>query len=310
MGMSHEINGNNCYLSHNTLQLSAQNNCGETLVLSQTSVPAMPHLMAGLDLNALNAFNTTFNALDLNQSLIINTNELSTEPSAQQILLVSSPTNLMAVPQPQQSLLQKPGQQSVQMLLQTDLPMISSGPPVNLIQVPTNLLLSDNNLYVIPQEGLTLEVPALETGATHQTLDSKNQTTIVYNGSPQLLTAGQQIQYTNGDQLLVNLNDCIAINAIDDKTNANQYFPSSHQIIGIIDGNTSEPKLLATEHTGEDLNAFLASSMSATVEEEFDPNEAKAWLNDSLIAYRALAAFKKVMPNSTASPTSGVRLQK
>ena len=330
MGMSHEINGNNCYLSQTTLHVGLNaHNCGSQLVWSQSSVPAMPQLISGLDLNSLNQFNTTFNALDLNRSLLINTNELSNDGQTQQILLVSSPMDLMAVQASQQSLMAKPVHQhqqqpqQVQMVLQTtDLPMMSSGGSVNVIQMPTNLLLTDNNLIVIPQEGLTLEVPAMESSQPMQQsnesqlcYDNKSQTAIVYNGSiaPQLLTAGQQIQYTNGEQLVVNLNDCIAINAVDDKSNANQYYPinaGNHQIFGIIDANTNEPKLLATEHTGDDLNAFLASSLTPTAEPECDPNEAKGWYNDSMIAYRAMAAFKRVMPNTPVSPTSGVRLHK
>ena len=320
MGMNHEINGNNYYLSQTSPQMSRHTtNCGETLLLSQGSVQAVPQLINGLEMhsNSLNAFNTTFNALDLNQSVIINSNDVS----PQQILLVSSPMDLMAVPQTPQPLIPKQVPHSsggLQMVLQTNnLPLISQQNQMNVIEVPTNLLLTDNNLIVIPPEGMTLEVPSHQTIDNQYNYESSGQTAIVLNGSPQMLATAQQITYDpNVEQLVVNLNDCYAINAInkslDNSLNANQYFPANQQIIGIIDGNTSEPKLLTADEnlSAEDLNAFLANNMVSTVEQEIDANEAKSWLNDSLIAYRAMIAFKKVMPNETPSPTSGCRLQK
>ncbi|XP_054164600.1 uncharacterized protein LOC128962259 [Oppia nitens] len=311
MGMSHEINGNNCFLTANSLQISSMANCGgsDTLVLNTNSVQNMSQLMTGIELNS---FNTTFNTLDLNNSVIINTNDLSNETSGQQILLVSSPVEVMTVPQ--QTLIAKPSlQPSVQMVLQpTNLPLVTSGQQLNVIQVPTNLLLTDNNVIVIPQDGLTLEVPTVDANVSQQTLvdnqmvfESDSQT-LVYNGSQQLFSCYNN---QNVDHLVVNLNDCIAINTINDKVisqspDGTQFF-QNNQIIGIIDGNTVETKV----DMNDDLNTFLATAMtSIEPQEAADSNEAKSWLNDSLIAYRAMAAFKKAMPNDTPSPTSGIQM--
>lgn len=90
-------------------------------------------------------------AIDPNVNLVTE-QQIQQEPLQQQqtILFVSTPMDLIESVKPVQVMLSPC---SIQTAVQC---------PVNVIQVPTNLLLTDNNSYiVIPPEGLTLEVPAM-----------------------------------------------------------------------------------------------------------------------------------------------------
>lgn len=284
MGLSHDMSGNNCFVN-NCLSMSG-NEC-ETLLLQTNAQNISLIERQTHEWTPIESVN-----IDMNQ-LIINTNELNPNESQQQILYVSSPLDLMSK------------QSTVQMVL-PEMPLMGSRAQLNVIQVPTNLLLADNNLIVIPQEGITLEVPSIETSIDNcVNYENKN-----WFNSSELMIQGidgfnSNINVDEMGLVSVAVNDCIAINGINksincftnDNNNQNNYFQNNNQIIGIIDDQTEETNVYNNIYnTDYDLNTFLASTLCSTTHEECDPNQAKQWHNDSVIAYRALNAFKKVMP--------------
>jgi len=317
MGMSNELNGNNCYINSNGITIGG-NDC-ETLLLQTSHQNISLIRQPSHEWTQIESVN-----IDMNP-LIINTNDLNASETQQQILLVSSPMDLITT-EP----IVKPSTVS---LVLSDLPLITSATQLNVIQVPTNLLLTDN-LIVIPQEGITLEVPTIET--TIALSPNESQTTIG-NGlnyqnktwfNAELMAQGMNGQWNSnqsGDQMaLVTLSDCIALNSMNksdnntvdcystlDGKNQNNFF-NTNQLIGIIDDQSNEAKLItsidANCNSDYDLNAFLASSLSSAVE-ECDANEAKQWHNDSLIAYRAMLALKKVTPNNSISTRNANSVQ-
>jgi hypothetical protein len=294
--VSNELNANNCYINSNSMAFNGINNtfidneC-ETLLLGTS------HQNISLISHEPHDWTPIESVIDMNQ-LIVNTNDLNASETQQQILLVSSPMDLMTK------------SSTVQMVL----------PQLNVIQVPTNLLLTDN-LIVIPQEGITLEVPAID--STIALSPTESQTAIDnslnyhkswFNNS-QLMAQGINASV---DMALVTLNDCIAYNGInksDDNSihcysqtvsnNQNHFFHDNNQLIGIIDEQSNDAITGSINTSNDyDINAFLASSLSSTTQEECDPNEAKQWHSDSVIAFRAMLAFKKVMSNNGSNANS------
>jgi hypothetical protein len=300
--VSNELNGNNCYINSNSIAFNGINNtfidneC-ETLLLGTS------HQNISLISHESHDWTPIESVIDMNQ-LIINTNDLNGSETQQQILLVSSPMDLMTK------------SSTVQMVL----------PQLNVIQVPTSLLLTDN-LIVIPQEGIALEVPAIDSTITlspngSQTAidNSLNYQNKSWFNDSQLMAQGINAYNSNAsvDMALVTLNDCIAYNGINKSidnsihcysqtisNNQNDFFHDNNQMIGIIDEQSNDA-ITGSINTSDDydVNAFLASSLSSTTQEECDPNEAKQWHSDSVIAFRAMLAFKNVMSNNGSNANS------
>jgi hypothetical protein len=79
-----------------------------------------------------------------------------------------------------------------------------------------------------------------------------------------------------------------------------QTFDGQHLIVGA--DQTLLPLSLSLTVPTDDINAFMASNLAASdIQEEVSEAQAKEWYHDSLVAYRAMSAFKKTTVGSKAN---------
>lgn len=192
--------------------------------------------------------------------------------------------------------------------------MAAAAAVMNVIQVPTTLLLT-NNVLVIPQEGYTLEVPTAANAtvnginiqpATAALIDQGNngKWLVSNNGQLSQLTA---TDFSNNQAMqpleVLTIQECINVEGSKAQIAIPAAFSDLNQLNdgSIIQFVDTSP---AATTDANDINNFLAATAAVTIEDTTET--AKSWYEDSLISYRAMLAFNEVTTVEPDSTTTSV----
>lgn len=276
MGITHEMTSNT--MTYNSLSLNEyEYNSQENSVAMNASVPQ----------------EATQWLVD-NNSVSIDMNFVNELPSDQQTIILLPPNN---------ELIGSAGDavKPVQVL-------VSPLPQVNVIQVPTTLLLTEN-VIMIPPEGITLQVPQM-------TISSNTMASLLSPSLPPDDNSSNEAsvkRWFTDAQIAARGITAYHNNPLDEAQIARGVTfnnnPLEHVLIAVQpdDSNVSfsypQPQganlLQNNFYDNNDINVFLASNIASNLEQqESDPLEAKRWHTDSVIASRALIAFKKASRNA------------